>query len=297
MSDEIRAREELAVLDSALSAEPEFEVSPARRSQTLAALTRLARPAPRRRPILLGGLALALAAGVALALGARALSVKPVNPATVVTTFTGQREKSPGGVDILFTRGGRAGLTELAGAGSTSLRLLTGSVEIQVPKQRPGESFAVLTPDARVVVHGTRFSVEVMALPSGPRSCVKVQEGLVSVVRGAESELLGPGATSGCAAAAKPSAEAASAAVTASASERASTAPSVANPRPARERRPATLSALADANRLLSRGLELERAGQLRAAEQAFSQLLERYPDSAIAPEAQSALERVRRAR
>ena len=55
-----------------------------------------------------------------------------------------------------------------------------GTVEVEVPKLGLGQ-FAVQTPDARVVVHGTHFSVRVDSPAGQPQTRVDVSRGVVSV--------------------------------------------------------------------------------------------------------------------
>jgi hypothetical protein len=72
--------------------------------------------------------------------------------------------------------------------------LLEGRVDVHVPHLDRGSSFAVLTPQAEVVVHGTVFSVEVLE-PGGDlaETCVSVREGLVGVRSLGSETLLRPG--------------------------------------------------------------------------------------------------------
>ena len=62
-------------------------------------------------------------------------------------------------------------------ARDVAIRLVSGKLDAEVTHRRQGETFAVVTADARVVVRGTKFSVAVAA--SG--SHVDVSEGRVSV--------------------------------------------------------------------------------------------------------------------
>jgi hypothetical protein len=59
----------------------------------------------------------------------------------------------------------------------------TGRVTARVPKLGPARTFAVETPEATVLVHGTAFSVERTApsAESAPRTIVDVGEGTVAV--------------------------------------------------------------------------------------------------------------------
>ena len=78
--------------------------------------------------------------------------------------------------------------------GNEALILGTGRVTVRVPKLGRERSFAVETPEATVVVHGTAFSVERTLLPAGaPRTTVDVAEGSVAVRHGGVEVLLHAG--------------------------------------------------------------------------------------------------------
>src|SRR4029077_14080829 len=78
------------------------------------------------------------------------------------------------------------------------VQLLAGSVRCEVPKLGEGAHFAVHTPDANVMVHGTVFSVEIRAAGGPRQTCVRVDEGVVSVLRSDREDLLTHGQSSGC---------------------------------------------------------------------------------------------------
>lgn len=62
------------------------------------------------------------------------------------------------------------------------VHLEAGSIRCHVPKLGDAREFSVVTPDALVIVHGTRFSVEVHPDEAGvAHTCVRVSEGRVSV--------------------------------------------------------------------------------------------------------------------
>jgi hypothetical protein len=69
---------------------------------------------------------------------------------------------------------------------SAQLNLVEGEVHCDVPKLGAQAQFSITTPDARVIVHGTRFSVRVGG-PDRPGTCVRVSEGLVEVRSGRRS--------------------------------------------------------------------------------------------------------------
>ena len=88
----------------------------------------------------------------------------------------------------------RAAARSLVGA---QLNLVEGEVQCQVPKLGTRAQFAIETADARVIVHGTRFSVHV-GTPDHPGTCVKVSEGLVEVQHDGTSTMLPRGTQWGC---------------------------------------------------------------------------------------------------
>ena len=75
------------------------------------------------------------------------------------------------------------------------VRLSAGRIEAQVPKLGPAGSFEVVTADARVCVHGTRFSVEVGEREGTGWTHVEVTEGLVAVHHEGGVAMLGVGAS------------------------------------------------------------------------------------------------------
>lgn len=110
----------------------------------------------------------------------------------------GQQAEVAAGDEVATASDGTARLelpggVEVKAASDTHLRLATlvddasvidvnrGTVTVAVPKLHPGGSFAVVTPDARIVVHGTAFAVEVGSTAAGPWTTVTVSEGVVSV--------------------------------------------------------------------------------------------------------------------
>jgi FecR-like protein len=85
----------------------------------------------------------------------------------------------PSGAAAQVASGSALKLT--AAGGDEAFFLEQGRVEIEVPKLGAGHGFFVQTPDARVTVHGTHFSVDVEATTLGPRTRVSVTHGIVSV--------------------------------------------------------------------------------------------------------------------
>ena len=208
------------------------------------------------------------------------------------------------GVHVDLAPRTRLRVTALAPRPRTSgLRLEQGEVHCRVPRLGPSEQFSITTPDADVVVHGTVFTVRVGAPDSaGVRAtCVRVDEGLVEVKHRQGSVRLGPGAQWGCApvAVAPPTATRASAKAAERAereSPRARRGPRSAGVQPRREVSPARLpdGTLDEENRLLSAALGAERDQDTARARALFTALLERHPDSPLAPEARAGLDRTR---
>jgi ferric-dicitrate binding protein FerR (iron transport regulator) len=183
-------------------------------------------------------------------------------------------------------------VAELRGvAGERRVFLARGELSCDVPKLPTGEKFVVVTPDARVVVHGTAFSVRVME----SATCVRVQHGAVSVSRPGRTVVLRDGESAGCEASAS-----APAAVEAPKAPAATPVPSPERSAARATSKPAAAagepaSTLAQETELLQGALSAERRGDLAAARRNLRVLLARYPSSPLADEAAQALERVSR--
>lgn len=162
-----------------------------------------------------------------------------------------------------------------------------GSIELSVPKLAEGSSLSVATPDAVVTVHGTRFSVGIR----GTGSCVRVSEGVVSVVRGERVERLTAGQASGCEPKADPSATEPTAGP--DAEHQASTDFAARASRRSRGTR-AQAGTLTQENRLFESILALEQAQRWSEAETLAERLLSRYPDSPMVAETRRVLARVK---
>ncbi len=191
------------------------------------------------------------------------------------------------GVAVELSEGTRADLGGLEQVqGRSRLRLLEGRAHFKVPPLGSGAQFAVVTPDAEVTVHGTEFEVGLRA----GTTCVRVREGRVSVRRGSEHRFLGPGESSGCRepATARAVEDRRAAAPDAEPERRRPERPR--NPRPAEP----VSGTLAEETRLLSAALSAERRGDKAGARRIYGQLLEQYPSSPLAPEARSALGRLK---
>ena len=169
-----------------------------------------------------------------------------------------------------------------------ALSLAQGAVDVEVPKLAQPVEFSVQTPDVRVVVHGTRFTVRVDPdARTGTLTHVVVTRGLVSVLSGGEQSWLRAGEE--WPAAVRPPAA----------------APSALEPEPAeatrearqidelhraarlsaRHARPAPRS-LAAENRLFAAAMAKHKAGDLSGALQDIDRLIRQYPDTLLLQEA-----------
>lgn len=174
-----------------------------------------------------------------------------------------------------------SGLSRNGRDGSVSLE--QGQIQCAVPKLHGGAKFSVETPNARIVVHGTRFTVRVDSMEAGvTRTCVRVTEGVVSVEQGTSVAMLQAGDEWGC-----------------------GTAVSTADgPRPAKATAPGNRlrvparaqGTLGEETTLLQTALAEERRGHRAAASVAAARLVARYPDSPLAPEARAVLDRLSQA-
>jgi hypothetical protein len=174
--------------------------------------------------------------------------------------------------------------------------LTEGQVDVQVPKLGEHRQFAVLTPTARVVVHGTAFKVTVSPSSSGePNTCVELREGVITVeTRGGATRLTAP-ARFGCDPASREPVEPTQG-DPATSSDPPGSSERAAEPHPlgpgSGVLRPR--SSLAAETKLLQAALAKERMGDYAAAERSLRTLLSQYPSSVVAPEARAALERLK---
>jgi len=289
-----------------LAARRELVVSVLERQSAALALARAARPRRRAAYALL-----ALAAGISLLLGARLLAQRGTlragsqraavpAPLTFVggiaatmsnhdftTAEHGSAELSSAtGLGLRLGENTRISVAELVGAGSKNQVLLTqGLLSCTVPHLTEGQRFAVVTPDARVVVHGTVFSVQVDTLRApGSQTCVAVTDGVVIVQHGDSETALNAGESWGCApdpesTAARPALLEAPKATKPPASRSGSRAPEHGT--------------LTEETALFQAALASERLGDRTQAQAQLSRLLSRYPSSPLAPEARNALSRI----
>lgn len=273
---------------------------------------------PRRRA---GVAAVALAAAAALGLGARFLTQRGAESHADALTFVGSvgdtlagesarhlqagesLSRDPGelqtadqgsaelvnqaGLGLHLGAATRVSLAGLVGPGAKNqVELRRGSVTCSVPHLHEGQRFSVATPDARVVVHGTVFSVQVDGTQgSGHETCVRVTDGVVIVQHGEAETALNAGDSWGC----RDSAVAMSS----------SSAPPVASDAPIEPSRvpraghPSERGTLGEESRLLQAALVSERLGNKVKARAELNHLLSKYPSSPLAPEAKRALARL----
>ncbi len=182
-------------------------------------------------------------------------------------------------------------VAQLGADGYETLRLLDGSIQVQVPKLATGEYFAVLTATSKIVVHGTRFAVDVgpRALPGA--ACVEVQEGLVAVHAAEGAHWLGPGESTGCRSTEQPITRAAEpkSAVNAAAPAAPARAGAVAKGGGSAE----PSADLAEQNRLFQIALTHQRRQEWAEARRVYEQLLRRFPDAPLSAEARVQLGKV----
>jgi hypothetical protein len=187
------------------------------------------------------------------------------------------------GLRLHLDSGARLGLSGLSRNGlEGSVRLDQGQITCGVPKLHGGSLFSVVTPNARVVVHGTRFTVRVDSAEAGvTRTCVRVTEGVVAVQHGASEAMLHAGEEWGC----EPKA-------TTAAVLEPVRAPRVASA-PRGRAQQVKSGTLAEETALLQGALAAERKGHPSAAAVSAGRLVARFPESPLVPEARAVLDRV----
>jgi hypothetical protein len=190
------------------------------------------------------------------------------------------------------------------GKSSETVRLGRGRIQLEVPPLPNGSSLSVRTPDALVVVHGTRFTVDVAGEGDGVVTTVDVLEGRVSVERAGQTAILGPGGhwSSPRTAAAPPEtapthpAEAVETPPERQEPSRRSAPAAGSASRLADESQAGSASRLAAENRLFRAALAARRDGDLPRARALVRELLARYPTSPLAPAATREREELDRA-
>ena len=203
----------------------------------------------------------------------------------------------PSGAHAVVAR--ESALKITAARAHEALFLASGGVEVEVPKLDAARGFSVETPDARVSVHGTRFTVRVESSARGPRTRVEVTRGFVSVQLGGRVVFLTAGqswpkdaeqpAAEQPASLAPASLSAGVAASPADAGIEASRAPAAADtpgePSARMPRRRLDSRELADLNARFARAMNLKKSGEPAAALRSLERLIRRYPGSPLAQE------------
>lgn len=219
------------------------------------------------------------------------LEVSPLG--RVETGEAGARISTREGLDVELGPLTSARIGQLGGGRlAQRVRLDSGSIRCSVPKLAAGREFSVATPNALVVVHGTRFSVEVEPTEDGIKeTCVRVTEGRVAVhVTGAPVVFLGPGEQHGCApqVSAQSQATLPAPAPQPELAKGESATPSAPKANPAKAE--GTLEREVE---LLQAALRAEQNGDLEGARQKLRRLLQRYPSSPLREDATSMLRRL----
>jgi FecR-like protein len=181
-----------------------------------------------------------------------------------------------------------------------ALFLARGGVDVEVPKLDSTRGFSVETPDARVTVHGTRFSVVVEPTADGPRTRVQVTHGIVSVQQGEREVFLTAGQSFATAVARSDARTGSGSSAGEAAAEPATDAdagldedevdeglPSPAADKPARAgvRRSFDSRELADQNQRFARAMAHKKNGEPKAALRELAGILRRYPGSPLTQE------------
>lgn len=229
----------------------------------------------------------------------------------VETHELGARISTHEGLDLDLGPGSKALVGRLGGSAERQrVRLDAGHLSCSVPKLGEAREFSVVTPDARVVVHGTRFTVDVREAEGGkPHTCVRVTEGKVSVHGvGADANtaavFLTAGSQYGCeipeAKAQLDAAELEGAAegvagqlyedlAEADSRDSARKAANSLNP----TRAPGATGTLEAETHLLQAALRAERRGDRRESRARANELLARYPRSPLRKDAELLLDRL----
>ena len=217
-----------------------------------------------------------------------------VDPGEIESAADGSAELvSSAGLGLTLGRATRVSLAGLVGPGSNNqVELRQGLLTCSVPHLNEGQRFSVQTPDARVVVHGTVFSVQVDSRRTlGAETCVEVTDGVVIVQHAGSETALNAGDSWGCDS--RPSApEPPSAPL--------EPAPAQGNAASSHRPLPRTTAArvqergtLGEESRLFQEALAAERVGQPERAQSLLNQLLVSYPSSPLAAEARRASSRI----
>jgi hypothetical protein len=226
-----------------------------------------------------------------------AVSSRTLNAGDALSVDPGEIETAEAGSAELVNRAGlglrlggatRVSLAGLIDSTANQVELRQGVVTCSVPHLQEGQRFSVQTPDARVVVHGTVFSVHVDGKrASGAQTCVEVTDGVVIVQHDGSETALNAGDHWGC--------ELAAGDAVAAAPVEPQREGEAAESRPALRghARVVQHGTLSEETRLLQAALAAERVDQRGQAQALLNQLLTKYPSSPLAPEARRALSRL----
>jgi len=216
------------------------------------------------------------------------------DPGEIETAAAGSAELlTSAGLGLNLGGATRVSLSGLVGTPAVNqVQLSHGLLTCSVPHLQEGQRFSVQTPDARVVVHGTVFSVRVDAQRThGAETCVEVTDGVVIVQHAGSETALNAGDTWGCQAV--PTALAARPVLEPAPAPAPDSAVSEHHSAPRGLPRPPERGTLGEESRLLQNALAAERTGQREQARLLLNQLLQRYPNSALASEARRASSRI----
>jgi hypothetical protein len=223
--------------------------------------------------------------------------VVPVDGELRTDDTSGASLETESGLRMDLEASSEVSLSHMAGTNEHRVELLGGQLACAVPKLEAGSSFAVVTPNARVVVHGTKFTVRVDSPQAGvTRTCVRVREGLVAVHHAAGTAMLHAGESWGCpeAPVAARNEVATHVAVNDARPDKKVKRARPSAPAPAPEpAEPDREGTLAKETALLQEALAAEHGGRRDAAMAALTRLLSTYPESPLLPEARAALKRV----
>ncbi|MET0792542.1 MAG: FecR domain-containing protein [Polyangiaceae bacterium] len=220
----------------------------------------------------------------------RAGEALAVDPGEIQTAPSGSAELvSSAGLGLRLGGATRVALGGLLGPDAKQqVALQQGLLTCSVPHLSEGQRFSVQTPDARVVVHGTVFSVHVDATrAAGTQTCVEVTDGVVIVQHSGAETALNAGDSWGCEGSAPSSAAPSEASHDSDVAPVPNGAISKLNPRVTEH------GTLSDERRLFQRALTADRLGQHDQAETLLNQLLTKYPSSPLAADARRALSRI----
>src|SRR5581483_2509878 len=159
-----------------------------------------------------------------------------------------------------------------------------GSIQTHVPKLGDKGMFSIDTPNAKVIVHGTTFEVDVQ--DGDPRTHVHVTEGRVEVVSGSEDVFLSTGESWPTPKTATVAPPIETHAPVVPPKPKASVLPSGGLSPPVLPRVAPPTSALAEQNKLLQAALAARREGRDADALAKLDELLRVHPNSPLAQEA-----------